>query len=320
MRLIRTWREIQAEAAGAVVAVGNFDGVHEGHRAVIGAAVGAARTASAPAGVLTFEPHPRTWFRPEQDPFRLTPLRSKVRQLEAQGLDLLYVLPFDEAMATRTAEAFVEDILIGGLQADRVVVGYDFVFGKGRTGSVETLQGYSEAGRFGLTVVPAVDDGTGASYSSTRIRGALRDGDPATAAALLGRYWEIEGHVLPGDRRGRTIGFPTANLDIGDYLRPRFGVYAVLIALDDPDSAETVWLPGVANLGKRPTIGGDKVLLEVNIFDFDSDIYGRLARVRLVDYVRPETKFDGLDALKAQIAKDAAAARRIIAALPAGRR
>ena len=319
MRLIRTWRDVQAEAAGAVVAVGNFDGVHEGHRAVIGAAVAAARTVGAPVGVLTFEPHPRTWFRPEQDPFRLTPLRSKVRQLEALGLDLLYVLPFDEAMATRTAEAFVEDILIGGLQISRVVVGYDFVFGKGRAGSVETLRGYSEAGRFGLTVVPAVDDGTGASYSSTRIRQALRDGDPATAAALLGRYWEIEGHVLPGDRRGRTIGFPTANLDISDYLRPRFGVYAVLIALDDPDSAGTVWQPGVANLGKRPTIGDDKVLLEVNIFDFDRDIYGRLARVRFLDYVRPERKFDGLDALKAQIAKDAAAARRIIAALPAGR-
>lgn len=320
MRLIRTWRDARAAAAGAVVAVGNFDGVHEGHRAVIGAAVEGARKAGAPAGVLTFEPHPRTWFRPGQNPFRLTPLRSKVRQLEALDLDLLYVLPFDEAMATRTAEAFVEDILIGGLQVSRVVVGYDFAFGKGRTGSVETLQDYSGAGRFDLTVVPAVDDGTGAGYSSTRIRGALRDGDPAAAAALLGRYWEIEGHVLPGDRRGRTIGFPTANLDIGDYLRPRFGVYAVLIALDDPDSAGTVWLPGVANLGERPTIGDDKVLLEVNIFDFDSDIYGRLARVRLVDYVRPETKFDGLDALKAQIAKDAAAARRIIAALPAGRR
>ena len=319
MRLIRTWREIRDEAAGAVVAVGNFDGVHEGHRAVIGAAVEAARSAGAPAGVLTFEPHPRTWFRPEQAPFRLTPLRSKVRQLEALGIDLLYVLPFDEAMAGRTAEAFVEEILIAGLQIARVVVGYDFVFGKGRGGSVATLQDYSAAGRFGLTVVPAVDDETGASYSSTRIRQALRDGDPATAAALLGRSWEIEGHVLPGDRRGRTIGFPTANLDISDYLRPRYGVYAVLVALDQPDGGAPVWLPAVANLGKRPTIGDDKLLLEVNIFDFDRDIYGRLARVRFVDYVRPERKFDGLDALKAQIAKDAAAARRIIAALPAGR-
>ena len=318
MRLIRTWREIQAEAAGAVVAVGNFDGVHEGHRAVIGAAVEAARTVGAPSGVLTFEPHPRTWFRPEQSPFRLTPLRSKVRQLEALGIDLLYVLPFDETMAGRTAEAFVEEILVEGLGVSRIVVGYDFVFGKGRGGSVATLEGYTAAGRFGLTVVPAVDDETGGSYSSTRIRQALRDGDPATAAALLGRFWEIEGHVLPGDRRGRTIGFPTANLDISDYLRPRFGVYAVLIALDAGGGAPA-WLPGVANLGKRPTIGDDKVLLEVNIFDFDRDIYGRLARVRFVDYVRPEKKFDGLDALKAQIAKDAAAARRIIAALPAGR-
>ena len=319
MRLIRTWREIRPELAGAVVAVGNFDGVHEGHRAVIGAAVEAARAAGAPAGVLTFEPHPRTWFRPEQPPFRLTPLRSKVRQLESLDIDLLCVLPFDEAMAARTAEAFVEEILVEGLQIGRIVVGYDFAFGKGRNGSVATLKGYNAAGSFGLTVVPAVDDETGGSYSSTRIREALRDGDPATAAALLGRYWEIEGHVLPGDRRGRTIGFPTANLDISDYLRPRFGVYAVLIALDGAGGGTPAWLPGVANLGKRPTIGDDKVLLEVNIFDFDRDIYGRLARVRFVDYVRPEKKFDGLDALKAQIAKDAAAARRIIAALPAGR-
>lgn len=320
MRLIRTWREFQAGAAGAVVAAGNFDGVHEGHRAVIGAAVEAARAAGAPTGVLTFEPHPRSWFRPEQPPFRLTPLRSKVRQLEALGLDLLYVLPFDEEMAGRTAEAFVEEILIDGLGVSRVVVGYDFAFGRDRGGSVATLEAYREAGRIGLTIVPAVDDATGASYSSTRIRQALRDGDPAAAAALLGRDWEIEGHVLPGDRRGRTIGFPTANLDVSDYLRPRYGVYAVLIALDEPGGRAPVWLPAVANLGIRPTVGGDKLLLEVNIFDFDSDIYGRLARVRLVDYVRPETKFDGLDALKAQIAKDAAAARRIIAALPAGRR
>ena len=318
MRLIRTWRDIQPDLAGAVVAVGNFDGVHEGHRAVIGAAVDAARAAGVPAGVLTFEPHPRTWFRPEQPPFRLTPLRSKVRQLEALGIDLLCVLPFDVTMAARTAEAFVGEILIEGLQIGRIVVGHDFVFGKGRGGSVATLEDYNAAGGFGLTVVPAVDDETGSSYSSTRIRQALRDGDPKTAAALLGRCWEIEGHVLPGDRRGRTIGFPTANLDISDYLRPRFGVYAVLTALDGVGGGAPVWLPAVANLGQRPTIGDNKVLLEVNIFDFNRDIYGRLARVRFVDYVRPEQKFDGLDALKAQIAKDAAAARRIIAALPAG--
>ncbi len=319
MRLIRTWRDAPADARGAVLALGNFDGVHEGHRTVIGAAVDAARPAAAPAGVLTFEPHPRTWFRPGEAPFRLTPLRSKVRQLETLGLDLLYVLPFDEAIATRTAEAFIEDILIGSLGVRRVVVGYDFVFGRDRGGSAATLQGYADAGRFGLDVVPAVNDGSGDSYSSTRIRRALRDGDAAAAAALLGRDWEIEGHVLPGDRRGRILGFPTANLDPGDYLLPRFGVYAVLVALDEPGGGAPVWLPGIANLGRRPTVGDDRVLLEAHIFDFDGDIYGRLARVRFVDYVRPEARFDGLDALKAQIAEDAAAARRIIAALPAGR-
>ena len=320
MRLIRTWQDVQTSAQGAVAAIGNFDGVHKGHRVVIQRAIDEAAKAGAPSGLLTFEPHPRSWFQPDGPPFRLTPLRTKSRQIEALGVDLFYVLAFDQAMASRPAEAFIDEILVQGLQVRHIVVGDDFVFGQGRGGSVETLQTAADAGRFDLSIVSAVDDDAGATYSSTRIREALRIGDPAAAARILGRPWEIEGHVLPGDQRGRTIGFPTANMDLSDYLRPRFGVYAVEVALEDPTTGfqSEKWVPGVANLGERPTIGGGKVLLEVNIFDFNDDIYGRLARVRLIDYIRPEQKFDGLDALKAQIADDAAAARRIIAALPAG--
>lgn len=320
MRLIRTWQDVAEEAQGAVVAIGNFDGVHHGHRAVIETAKLTAATAGASVGVLTFEPHPRTWFRPDTPAFRLTPLRSKARQIEALGVDHLFVLSFDEDMARRSAEQFVQDILIDGLGVSHIVVGEDFVFGKDRGGNIDTLRRFSEDGRFGLTTVGAVDDASGNVYSSTLIRQALQDGDPATAASLLGRPWEIEGHVLPGDQRGRTIGFPTANIDISGYIRPKYGVYAVQIALDEPleNGAGEAWLSGVANFGERPTIGDKKVLLEVNIFDFNEDIYGRLARVRLLDYIRGEMKFDGLDALKAQIANDATAARRIISALPAG--
>jgi len=317
MRLIRTWQDVPPEAAGAAVAIGNFDGVHEGHRAVIGTAAKAARDAGVPLGAVTFEPHPRSWFMPDQEAFRLTPLRPKARQLEALGIDFLFVLSFDEWMAGRPAEDFVRDILMDGLQVGHLVVGHDFVFGKARGGSAETLKRFQEGGAFDLTIVPSVNDETGGGYSSTRIREALKRGDPAAAASLLGRPWEIEGHILPGDQRGRTIGFPTANLDLADYIHPKFGVYAIQIDLEEAESGVPAWHGGVANLGERPTIGDNKVLLEVNIFDFNEDIYGRLARVRLLDYIRPEMKFDGLDALKAQIAEDATAARRIIAALPA---
>ena len=320
MRLIRTWQDVQPSATGAVVAIGNFDGVHKGHRVVIQRALDEAANDGAPSALLTFEPHPRTWFQPDAPPFRLTPLRTKTRQIEALSVDLFYVLAFDQAMASRPAEAFVDEILVRGLQVRHVVVGDDFVFGKGRGGSVETLQAAADNGLFDLSIVSAVDDEAGATYSSTRIRDSLRNGNPAAAAQILGRPWEIEGHILPGDQRGRTIGFPTANMDLSDYVLPMFGVYAVEVALEDPATGyqSETWLPGVANLGERPTIGGGKILLEAHIFDFSDDIYGRLARVRLIDYIRPEVKFDGLDALQAQIADDAAAARRIIAALPAG--
>lgn len=316
MRVFRHHTGLDASDRGSVVAIGNFDGVHNGHGAVIGAATSRAAELGAPAAALTFEPHPRTVFQPDIAPFRLTPFRSKARQIETLGIDLLFVLHFDIAYSRRSAEAFVEETLAAGLGARHVVVGEDFVFGHGRRGTAEFLRKVAEQHGFDVTVVPSKSGPDGTVYSSTRIRQLLRDGKPREAAVLLGRPWEIEGRVETGDKRGRAIGFPTANIDLDEYLRPATGVYAVRAGLDRAadTGSETVWYDGVANLGHRPTFGGEGLVLEVNIFDFSEDIYGRHLRVALVEHLRPEKKFDGIEALRAQIAEDAARARATAAA------
>ncbi|WP_207482106.1 bifunctional riboflavin kinase/FAD synthetase [Arenibaculum pallidiluteum] len=308
MRLFRHWTDLPADARGAAVALGNFDGVHRGHRAVIAAA----RTAApgAPAGVLSFEPHPREVFRPDDPPFRLTPFRAKARLLEEIGLDLLFVLHFDRSLAEHSAEDFVEEILVRGLGVAHVAVGKDFCFGRGRSGDAGLLSRLGAHHGFGVSVVPHAMDPDGRPFSSTRVRNALRAGRPGEAAEVLGRHWEIEGRVETGFQRGRTIGFPTANIGLDGHLRPAFGVYAVQAGIDQ--GLGTVWRDGVANIGLRPTVGGTTELLEVHLFDMAEDLYGRHMRVRLVDFLRPERKFDGLDALKAQIAQDAARARAIL--------
>ena len=317
MRVFRHYTGHDGSDRGSVVAIGNFDGVHHGHRAVIGRAVELARAAGAPSAVLTFEPHPRSVFQPGMAPFRLTPFRSKARQIESLGVDLLFVLHFDRDFSRRSAEDFVAEVLTGGVGARHVVVGADFVFGHGRRGTAAFLEGAAGAAGFAVTAIPEVAGPDGTVYSSTRIRALLEEGRPAEAALLLGRDWEIEGRVETGDRRGRTIGFPTANIGLDEDLRPATGVYAVRAGLDEPAAdggVATVWYDGVANLGRRPTFGGDGLVLEVNIFDFDADIYGRHLRVALLEHLRPEKKFDGIDALRAQIAEDAARARATMAA------
>lgn len=316
MRILRSWQTLDPQDRSGVVAIGNFDGLHRGHAAVLDQARAIAAEQDAPFAVLTFEPHPRSYFRPGTPPFRLTPLRPKARQLEAMGVDILYVLHFDAELASKTAEAFIGDILAGGLGARHVVVGYDFVFGKGRGGDGDLLEAVGRRHGFGVTRVDEVAGADGDAFSSTVIRDHLREGRPAEAARALGRLWEVEGHVTPGDQRGRTIGFPTANLDLEGYLLPRFGVYAVRMGLEAP--GVPVWRDGVANLGLRPTIGDGKVLLEAHMFDRNEDLYGRLLRVQLVDFIRPEIQFDGLDALRAQIARDCDKAREILAARQAG--
>ncbi len=311
MRIFRHHTDVPDIARGAVVAIGNFDGVHRGHQAVIGTARDLAREMGAPLAVMVFEPHPRQFFAPDAPFFRLSSFRAKVALLADQGVDIVYALPFDAHMAALTAPEFVTEVLIEGLGAIHVAVGYDFCFGKGRAGDITLLRYMGDMEGFGVSVISAQGDGEGAAaYSSTRIRDALTEGRVEDAAHMLGRPWFIEGRVLDGDKRGRTIGFPTANVALDGVVTPKLGVYAVEIEIEDGDHKGTY--KGVANLGKRPTFNKKDVLLEVNLFDFAGDIYGAHLRVSLVGFIRPEQKFDGLDALKAQIAADADAARKIL--------
>ncbi|MEM9683624.1 MAG: bifunctional riboflavin kinase/FAD synthetase [Pseudomonadota bacterium] len=317
MRVLRHYDSVPDAARGGVAVLGNFDGVHRGHQAVIGGAAEDAARLDAPLVVVTFEPHPRVYFRPEDPPFRLTPFRSKAIQLAALGVDVLVVLTFDRAMAQMSAEDFVRKVLIGGLAPRQVTVGYDFHFGHQRKGDPAMMRRMmEEGGDCTVRIVEPVASADGEVYSSTKIRNYLQSGQPGQAAALLGRPFEIQGRVQPGDKRGRTIGFPTANLTLGSYIRPAHGVYAVRAGLGDGDAPE--WIDGVANFGVRPTVDGKKLLLETHLFDFDRDIYGQQMRVGLIEYIRPEKRFDGLEALTAQIAEDSAAARRILRTRAAG--
>ncbi len=318
LRIVRHPGSGSDHPRGAVLALGNFDGLHRGHAALIAMARDRALTGGVPTAVLTFEPHPRGVFMPEAEPFRLTPFRVKERELARLGVDLLFVQHFDRAFARKSAESFVDEVLLGAVGLSHIIVGHDCTFGNGRRGTPELLREVGAAHGFGVTVVEPVHGPDRAAYSSTHIRQLLRGGKPREAAAQLGRFWEIDGRVMVGDRLGRTIGFPTANLGLGEYLRPALGVYAVRVAGDGPDDPFTgKSVDGVANIGLRPTVGGLEPRLEVHLFDTDADLYGRHLRVSLIDFIRPEQKFAGLDALKAQIAADAAQARAILAEVPA---
>jgi riboflavin kinase/FMN adenylyltransferase len=305
MRIFRDWRDLPADAKGATVALGNFDGVHLGHASVVRAAH-AARP-DRPLAVLTFEPHPREVFRPDDPPFRLTLSAERADALAALGVAIVYELPFDHAFSLMPAEAFVADVLHRGIGAKHVVSGQDFAFGHRRGGDTGFLAARAEGLGMGLTFVPPVADAQG-PLSSTRIRRVLQDGYPERATADLGRPWAIRGEVAHGDKRGRTIGFPTANVALGRHLEPARGVYAVTVRLADGSVH-----PGVANIGRRPTVNsGPESRLEVNLFDFSGDLYGSEITVALHAYIRAEVRFSGLDALKAQIASDATEARRLL--------
>lgn len=304
------WQDMPPDWKGGAVALGNFDGVHRGHQALIEQAAGEAKKLGAPLVALTFEPHPRRFFVADTGPFRLTLPRAKTRLLAQYGVQAELAQRFDADFAALSGEAFVDDVLLKGLGARHVVCGYDFTFGARRGGNVEKLRKFGQSRGFGVTVLdPVMREGE--IYSSTRIREALRAGMAREATELLGHPWEIEGVVETGDQRGRTIGFPTANVELGEHLRPRFGVYAVRALVDG------VWRDAVANLGKRPTVGKLKENFEVHLFDFAGDLYGKVLRVQLLDFIRPEMKFAGLDQLKAQIAADGEAAKTLLSALPA---
>jgi riboflavin kinase/FMN adenylyltransferase len=297
---------VPAHLAGGIVALGNFDGFHLGHQAVVGAAVARARAEGRPALVATFDPHPVRLFRPEAAPFRLTTLDQRERLFAAAGADATVVFGFDASLAALSAEAFVGERLARGLRVAGVVTGEDFTFGRGKAGNAGMLAALGRAGGFACETVPPVTL-DGEAVSSSRIRDCLRAGDPREAARLLTRPFAVEGMVQHGDKVGRTIGYPTANLDMGTYLRPAYGIYAVRGRL-----ADGTVLNGAANLGIRPQFEPPKELLEPYFFDFVGDLYGQRLEVELIEYLRAEAKFDGLDALIAQMDADCARARAIL--------
>jgi len=312
MRVIRHFADLHPEPKGSVVALGNFDGVHLGHQAVITEAGRQAVKLGAAFTVMTFEPHPRLLFQPDLPPFRLTPFRVKTRLIEELGADISLMQHFDSAFAAHTAQDFVTDLLVGHLGVKGVVVGHDYVFGQKRLGNPDYLRTMGEKLGFAVTVVKAAATEDGEIYSSTRVRQHLTEGRPRDAARLLGRPWEIEGRVEHGDKRGRTIGFPTANLGLEDYQRPATGVYAVRVGLGA--GHDWIWYDGVANFGHRPTFDKTDELLEVHILDYSGDLYGHHVRVQMLDFIRPEHKFAGIDDLKKQIDLDVSHARTLLAA------
>jgi riboflavin kinase/FMN adenylyltransferase len=308
MKLIHGWKRLSPNERGAAVALGNFDGVHLGHQQVIDDARAAARRLGAPLGVISFEPHARMHFHPEDPPFRLMNARQLARTVGALGADRLYLLPFGVEMANFTDRQFVEDVLVAGLGVRHVAVGFDITFGAGRTGDPEAMLRYGAEMGFSVSVAAPVGDG-GGKISSSTIRDSLREGRPELARQMMGRPFAIEGVVEKGRQLGRQLGFPTANVPLVDYVAPRFGVYATRTRLADGRE-----LGGVANIGVNPTTGLVAPRLEVWLFDFDEDIYGETIETDLVAFLRPEEKYASIDIMVAQIHQDAAQARAILAA------
>lgn len=290
-------------AAPCVLAIGNFDGVHLGHQALIKKAAALARDRNLSFGVLTFEPHPRLFFKPDSDPFRLTPSHIKQKLLEEAGVENLFIADFNAALAAMPAEEFMRQVLQDHLQARHIVVGEDFAFGKGRGGNVDLLKTI-----FDVTAVPPVKNAAEEIYSSSAVRAFLQKADFRSAAAMLGRPWEIEETVIHGDKRGRELGYPTANQKVEGYFRIPYGIYAVAVLIE----GETTWRGGAANFGIRPMFQVEKPLLETYIFDFSGDIYGRWLRVRPVRLLRPEIKFEGIAALMDQMKQDCIQARAVL--------
>jgi riboflavin kinase/FMN adenylyltransferase len=307
LTVIQGWRDLAPGQKGASVALGAFDGVHRGHRQVIAEAAKAAQRLGAPLGVIRFSPHPARVMRPNLDAFLLMNPSQQARALEDLGVEQLHDIPFDAALVALSDEAFARDVLAGGLGVRHVSAGFDITFGRGRTGSAESLKRLGETYGFGVTIVEAVSEADGGKVSSSAAREAVRAGDMQRAAQILGRPFAIEGVVVEGQKLGRTLGFPTANVELNGYIRPRLGTYATRTRLPDGRL-----MPGVANIGENPTTGRVKARLEVWLFDFDEDLYGQTIETELVAFLRPELKFDSLDALIAQVMADAAQARALL--------
>ncbi len=310
MRIVRDYQYVDASDRGASVAIGNFDGVHQGHLSVIDLARNAAP--DAPLGILTFEPHPREFFAPDAPPFRLMGADARAHRLEKLGVERLYELRFDARLAGLTPLEFARDVIHEGLGLAHVVVGADFCFGKGRAGTAADLAAFGDEFGFGVTIAPLMARGD-QTVSSTAIRTALSNANPRKAAEMLGHWHRIEGEVLHGEKRGRELGYPTANMSIAGLHPPAYGVYAVLV--DVLEGAHAGSYEGVASLGVRPMFEGEVPNLEAFIFDFKGDLYGTSLSVAFVDHLRGEEKFDSLDALIRQMDADSARARAILGAL-----
>lgn len=309
MRIIRDTVFIDPNDRGAAAAIGNFDGVHIGHQAVIDIARKAASAAGAPLGIMTFEPHPRSYFSKDSNAFRLMNAEAKASRLEKLGIEKLYEVPFNAALANLPPRDFAQRIIADQLGLKHVVVGADFCFGKNRVGTTQNLVAFGAEMGFDVTISPIVTNDAGA-VSSTAIRQALTDGRPRDAAVMLDHWHRIEGAVIRGDQRGRELGYPTANMSINDLHLPKFGVYAVKVDILTGPHKGTY--DGAASIGVRPMFGENQPNCETFIFDFKGDLYGTQLSVALVDFLRPELKFDGLDALITQMDADCAQAREIL--------
>ena len=312
MRIVRDYSFVAPEDRGASAAIGNFDGVHLGHQSVIDMARTQAQAIGAPLGLVTFEPHPRQYFAPDAPAFRLMGREARANRLAKLGVERLYELNFNAALAGVSPRDFAQDVIADGLGLKHVVVGADFCFGKGRSGTAQDLQAFGAEMGFGVSIATLLS-GSAGEVSSTAIRTALAEGRPRDAATMLGHWHRIEGEIIGGEQRGRQLGYPTENMSIDGLHPPRFGVYAVLIdILNGPHAGQ---YHGAASIGVRPMFNGERPNLETFIFDFSGDLYGADASVALIDYLRPEARFDGLPALIAQMDADCAKARSILAAL-----
>ena len=310
MDIVRVWRDVPAKLKGAALAIGNFDGVHRGHQEVLNAAIKIAREEGRRSGAVVFEPHPREFFAPDTPFFRLTPLPLKLELLEALGLDQTFVIPFDQALASLSAEAFATEVVAKGLGASHVVVGHDFSYGKGRTGTTEGLAALGRALGFGVDVVAPVG-AHGATFSSSRIREHLRQGETREAADQLGYWWRVRGRVESGAGRGKGLGFPTLNLKLASGQDVRHGIYAMRIDVDGHSH------PAAGYVGSRPTFGEGEPVLEAYLLDFAGDLYGKEVEAEFIAFLRPDQTFATPEALSMQMREDCEQARAILAKLDA---
>jgi riboflavin kinase/FMN adenylyltransferase len=306
MQVIRGFEQVRPGQRGAALAIGNFDGVHRGHQALLGETRRQAKRLAAPSGVMVFEPHPRAFFRPDEPHFMLTTLEQKLELMAGLGLDFAAVLKFDQALAGMSHEDFLRRVLVDAFGVRHVVIGYDFFFGRARTGTPQIMAAAGERLGFGVTVLTPVAE-AGEVFSSSAVRERLSSGDAHGAALMLGRWWRVKGTVTGGARIGSGLGFPTANIALPAGTALGHGIYAVRVALDDERPLE-----GAAYFGTRPSVDDGAPVLEVFLFDFAGDLYGRDIEVAFIGFVRPDQRFRDMEALKAQIARDCEAARDIL--------